>query len=69
MKNELTKFSNDNGIIVEQTSDGVIFNKQDYNRSELQRYLIQQNHDGQLPSITELELSDTLIKVSLDYEI
>jgi len=69
MKNELTKFLNDNGIIVEQTNDGVIFNKQDYNRSELQRYLIQQNHDGQLPSITELELSDTLIKVSLDYEI
>lgn len=69
MKNKLKKFLNDNGIIVEQTNDGVIFNKQDYNRSELQRYLIQQNHDGQLPSITELELSDTLIKVSLDYEI
>ena len=69
-KNELLKtFIYENKLIVDEQNNSVLFNKIDYKRDELQKFIILNTEpDESLPNIIEEDVGN-LIKVSLDFDI
>jgi len=70
-KNELLKsFVYENKFIIDEQNNSILFNKIDYNRDELQKFIIMNTEpDESLPNIIEEDVGNNLIKVSLDFDI